>query len=55
MAVKSGQTGGYNVEFVTTLDARYKCPVCTFALRSPFQTMCGHRFCESCIKRIIES
>ncbi|CAB3996607.1 TNF receptor-associated factor 3 [Paramuricea clavata] len=43
--------GGYKFEFVA-LDATLKCQFCFLALRSPFQTECGHRYCEDCIKNI---
>lgn len=48
--------GGYNIEFVKALplNARLTCPICKLVLRSPFQTECGHRYCESCIKNVID-
>ncbi|CAB4008737.1 tumor necrosis factor receptor-associated factor 6 [Paramuricea clavata] len=44
---------GYLFEFINDLDSRLRCPVCFMTLRSPFQTECGHRFCENCIKNVI--
>nr|ABN04152.1 tumor necrosis factor receptor-associated factor 3 [Branchiostoma belcheri] len=41
--------GGFDEEFVSPLDDRYRCPVCTFILREPRQTGCGHRYCNYCI------
>ena len=44
----------YKIEFVKSLDRKLTCPICKFVLRSPFQTECGHRYCEGCIKNIID-
>ena len=55
MAEKSGELGGYKLDFVKDPDPRLKCPMCKLALRSPFQTICGHRYCESCIKNVINN
>ena len=41
--------GGYDVVFVDELSQRQSCPVCLLAMRNPVQTVCGHRFCESCL------
>ena len=46
--------GGYNIEFLKALDKRLTCPICKLALRIPFQTECGHRYCEVCIKNVID-
>ena len=53
MAGNSNELGGHRIEFVKDLDNRLKCLICKLVLRSPFQTECGHRYCESCIKYII--
>jgi hypothetical protein len=53
MAENTGKPGGYNIQFVKDPDVRLKCPLCKLPLRSPFQTSCGHRYCESCIKDVI--
>ncbi|XP_066911274.1 TNF receptor-associated factor 6-like isoform X2 [Clytia hemisphaerica] len=31
----------------------YECPICLLVLRMPMQTECGHRFCKSCILKVI--
>lgn len=40
---------GYDYEFLPTLDSKYECSICLLALRAPYQTTCGHRFCRNCI------
>lgn len=54
MAENPNKVGGHKVEFMKLLDERLTCPICKFVLRSPFQTTCGHRYCEDCIKNIID-
>ena len=44
--------GGYEANFIPSLDEKYKCPVCLTALKEPVQTKCGHRLCLSCFKQI---
>ncbi|XP_072121169.1 TNF receptor-associated factor 5-like isoform X3 [Mobula birostris] len=46
---------GLNLQFVESLEDRYKCVSCSFVLCNPYQTGCGHRFCENCIADLIES
>ncbi|XP_072365734.1 TNF receptor-associated factor 5-like isoform X2 [Scyliorhinus torazame] len=46
---------GLNLQFVEPLEDRYKCVTCSFVLCNPYQTGCGHRFCENCIAEIIET
>ncbi|XP_072906869.1 TNF receptor-associated factor 5-like isoform X3 [Hemitrygon akajei] len=46
---------GLNLQFVEPLEDRYKCVTCSFVLCNPYQTGCGHRFCENCIADLIES
>ncbi|XP_064635487.1 TNF receptor-associated factor 6-like [Lineus longissimus] len=44
---------GFNNDFVPPLDTKHQCQICMLALREPYQTQCGHRFCHSCILRWI--
>ncbi|XP_076854005.1 TNF receptor-associated factor 6 [Brachyhypopomus gauderio] len=44
---------GYDVDFDPPLENKYECPICLLGLRSAVQTPCGHRFCNSCIKKSI--
>ncbi|XP_073692019.1 TNF receptor-associated factor 6-like [Garra rufa] len=44
---------GYDVEFDPPLESKYECPICLMGLRSAVQTPCGHRFCNSCIRKSI--
>lgn len=44
---------GYDVEFDPPLENKYECPICLMGLRSAVQTPCGHRFCNSCIRKSI--
>uniref|UniRef100_UPI00398E830C TNF receptor-associated factor 5-like isoform X1 n=1 Tax=Pristiophorus japonicus TaxID=55135 RepID=UPI00398E830C len=46
---------GLNLQFVEPLEDRYKCVTCSFVLCNPYQTGCGHRFCENCIAELIET
>ncbi|XP_048456605.1 TNF receptor-associated factor 5-like isoform X1 [Rhincodon typus] len=46
---------GLNLRFVEPLEDRYKCVTCSFVLCNPYQTGCGHRFCENCIAELIET
>ncbi|XP_069787319.1 TNF receptor-associated factor 5-like isoform X2 [Narcine bancroftii] len=46
---------GLNLHFVESLEDRYKCATCSFILCNPYQTGCGHRFCENCIVHLIET
>ncbi|KAK3102988.1 hypothetical protein FSP39_015546 [Pinctada imbricata] len=41
---------GYDLEFILR-DEKYDCPICLLVLRDPYQTQCGHRFCQRCIFR----
>lgn len=43
--------GGWDFNFVPSLDPKYECPICLMCLRDPWQTECGHRFCKACILR----
>ena len=44
---------GYDLEFIfpSGTENKYDCPICLLVLREPYQTGCGHRFCQVCIKR----
>lgn len=37
----------------TELEGKYLCTECGNILRRPFQAQCGHRYCSSCLKKII--
>ncbi|XP_065844024.1 TNF receptor-associated factor 4-like [Oscarella lobularis] len=41
--------GGFDAAFVALPD-ELKCPICAVALRDPQQTICGHRFCSTCLE-----
>lgn len=41
--------GGYDFVFVDELSPGQTCSICLVAMRSPVQTVCGHRFCEDCL------
>lgn len=45
---------GYDAKFESALDKRFECPICLLAQREPMQTLCGHRFCASCIMRALK-
>nr|QVN25639.1 TNF receptor-associated factor 6 [Clarias magur] len=56
LSVSSGieaEQQGYDVDFDPPLESKYECPICLMGLRSAVQTPCGHRFCNSCIKKSI--
>ena len=43
--------GGYNEEFVSTVDEDLQCPICHLPLKDTVQTEeCGHRFCRKCLE-----
>ena len=41
---------GYQENFVSVVDEDFQCCICTFPLREPLQTRCGHRFCRECLE-----
>lgn len=43
--------GGYDACFIQPLGEDNACPICTFAVRDPVQTLCGHPFCNACLQR----
>ncbi|CAH1271320.1 TRAF2 [Branchiostoma lanceolatum] len=44
---------GYQLEiFDVKVEDKYLCSSCRLALREPFQTYCGHRYCKSCLDGI---
>ncbi|KAL8573174.1 hypothetical protein ACOMHN_036159 [Nucella lapillus] len=48
------QDHGYDVELASgeLPDTKYICPVCLNVMRDAMQTVCGHRFCKTCITRV---
>ncbi|KAL9958446.1 hypothetical protein ACROYT_G035458 [Oculina patagonica] len=49
----SVETSTDDVQFVATLPDRYRCPLCKKALKDPLQTACGHRYCKTCLNRVL--
>ncbi|XP_069772569.1 TNF receptor-associated factor 3 isoform X3 [Narcine bancroftii] len=49
------EDGGFKERFVLTVENKYKCEHCHLPLCNPKQTECGHRFCGSCIQKILGS
>ncbi|XP_061699550.1 TNF receptor-associated factor 3 [Syngnathoides biaculeatus] len=47
------QDGGFTDRFVDVPEEKYRCESCRLVLCQPRQTECGHRFCQSCIARIL--
>lgn len=43
------ELGGHDFEFVDELSLGQICSICLTAMCNPVQTVCGHRFCESCL------
>nr|XP_058952595.1 TNF receptor-associated factor 4-like [Pocillopora verrucosa] len=43
------ELGGHDFVFVDELSLGQICPICLVAMCNPVQTVCGHRFCESCL------
>ncbi|XP_065844136.1 TNF receptor-associated factor 4-like [Oscarella lobularis] len=41
--------GGFDAKFVF-LPGRLTCPVCFVGMKDPLLTVCGHRFCDACVK-----
>ena len=41
--------GGHDFVFVDELSPGQTCSICLLAMRSPVQTVCGHRFCKGCL------
>ncbi|XP_065837618.1 TNF receptor-associated factor 6-B-like isoform X2 [Oscarella lobularis] len=44
--------GGYDEAFVENLDAELECAICLLAMRDPVLTICGHKFCKSCLSKL---
>lgn len=45
---------GFNVHDIDSISPRWKCFSCQFIIRKAHQlTGCGHRLCESCLKRLL--
>ncbi|XP_059814825.1 TNF receptor-associated factor 3 isoform X1 [Hypanus sabinus] len=47
------EDGGFKEKFVVTVENKYKCEHCCLPLCNPKQTACGHRFCGSCMQKIL--
>ncbi|XP_034051477.1 TNF receptor-associated factor 3 [Thalassophryne amazonica] len=45
--------GGFRDHFVETPEAKYCCEACRLVLCQPWQTECGHRFCQTCVSDIL--
>ncbi|XP_022784910.1 TNF receptor-associated factor 6-like [Stylophora pistillata] len=43
------ELGGHDFEFVDKLSPGQRCSICLTAMCNPVQTVCGHRFCKSCL------
>lgn len=53
-SINSEDVGGYPLEvFRVSFDEKFKCNSCGRILRDPVQSYCGHRFCRSCISKLI--
>jgi len=44
---------GFDEAFDPQPPEAYECPVCLLVINKPVQTVCGHRFCRSCIMRVL--
>ena len=47
-----GGGGGYDEAFVECLDVELECSICLLAMRDPVLTICGHKFCKSCLSKV---
>ena len=47
--------GGYDDEFVSTVDEELQCAICRLPLREAVQTRCGHRFCKTCLNEYMKT
>ncbi|KAK7004965.1 TNF receptor-associated factor 6-like isoform X1 [Biomphalaria glabrata] len=52
MATNS-QDHGYDVQPLCEIEPRHICPICLMIMKNAVQTMCGHRFCEACINKVV--
>ncbi|XP_053384329.1 TNF receptor-associated factor 6-like [Mercenaria mercenaria] len=43
---------GYEAVFDADPERKYVCPVCLTVMKDAVQTSCGHRFCETCIRKV---
>ncbi|XP_060697695.1 TNF receptor-associated factor 2 [Hemiscyllium ocellatum] len=52
----AGNLSGFPKELLATkVEGKYLCFECHGILRKPFQAQCGHRYCASCLKRIVST
>ena len=49
MEEEPADIGGYDFVFIDELSPVQTCSICLHAMRNPVQTVCGHRFCETCL------
>jgi hypothetical protein len=43
---------GFDAKNKDKIPTLYICRLCTFILREPFQLLCGHRQCKTCIDSV---
>ncbi|XP_053393661.1 TNF receptor-associated factor 6-B-like [Mercenaria mercenaria] len=51
-AASQSGVSGYEAVFDEDPERKYVCPVCLTVMKDAVQTSCGHRFCETCIRKV---